>query len=82
MEEKLKRNKAFWLSWKRDGLTNQELGKKYHLKLKGVKALKRALKLRGYDEDGEPMENRPRYYGRNKSGLRKSKKDYREEIES
>lgn len=82
MTEKLERNKAFWLSWKRDGLTNWELGEKYHLEPAGVSALKSALKLRGYGEDGEPMKDRPRYYGRNRPSLKKSEKEYRGKIES
>jgi len=64
VQEKLERNKAFWLSWKRDGLTTMELSKKYHLAFNTVRKLKKALKTRGYDENGEPMKDRPRFYGR------------------
>ncbi len=62
MQEKLERNRAFWLSWKRDDLTNEQLSKKYDLKICSIKQLKRVLRLRGYNENGEPMKNRPRFY--------------------
>lgn len=63
MQEKLERNKAFWLAWKRDGLTPVQLSEKFGLKIRSVQQLKKVLKVRGYDENGEPMKDRPRFYG-------------------